>query len=508
MDEQERNGNQPNQEEMERLFAQWLKERGYDAPAAQQEKPAQPQDTVVTEAEAAPPEMHMEQPAAEQTWDEPQLQYAPPEGQPTALPEINEPEPYQKPAYAPAHTQEIFNQPKKKSAAPRILAAVAIVIAAVLVGVLLATYVLFPALNGGAEQQVLPSPSINQPVQQEQPQAAPNLGGTTPNIGKTDNPVPDIAEALKDAVVGVLARNVTYVSGQEPQIQDVSRGTGFIISQDGYIITNNHVVTVGNSYVVTMQDGTEFNASYVGADSSLDVAVLKLEEMGDYSLTVVPLGDSSTTRVGELVVAIGNPKGAGENLVGTVTVGYISAVEREILFNGSYQKFLQTDAAINPGNSGGPLVNSEGEVIGIVTLKSLVSTIDSYGNSVNTEGIGFAIPINSAINAVEQIIQYGDVKKPGIGIWFSEVTEADAALWNAPQGAMVQAFMNNSTAEAAGLQVNDIITSCDGQTIDSLNALATIIQSKEIGDAVRMHVWRNGTEFDIDVEIGDMNSMH
>ncbi len=187
-------------------------------------------------------------------------------------------------------------------------------------------------------------------------------------------------------------------------------------------------------------------------------------------------------------------------------MGYVSAMNRELMFNNMRQKFIQMDAAINPGNSGGPLFNSKGEVIGVVTLKSLISSTDANGTTINTEGIGFAIPINSAIDAARQIISSGSVQRTGIGIRYSEITAQTAEANNLVPGNMVATFMGGSTAKEAGLEVGDIIIRCEGQDITQVN-MSDLIAAKEIGDSVTVTVWRNGQELDFTIKIGDVNKM-
>lgn len=199
-----------------------------------------------------------------------------------------------------------------------------------------------------------------------------SIGGEMPIITDTANPVPEIAEQLSESVVGINA----YIEEAGEQVLH-SRGTGFVIHENGYILTNYHVVVEGSSYTISV-DGSEqeVEAKYVGGDATMDLAVLKVENT---SLKAVALGSSAATKVGEMAIAVGNPAGADANLTGSVTVGYVSYVGRKLSYNGTLQEFLQIDAAVNPGNSGGPLLNNRGEVIGIVTLKSLFLLMMSMG---------------------------------------------------------------------------------------------------------------------------------
>ena len=408
--------------------------------------------------------------------------------------------------------------PKKSGTGKKVWILIGILVAGIALGVLVTLLCTSPSLFVGswnarpAQSQQDPQPSASAADQDSQPSAnqnngtgeAPDLDGKTPTITDYTNPVPEIAENVAPGVVGVTAAGVQ--KAQEPNGEDTivkSRGTGFIISTDGYIVTNNHVVEGRDSFVVTMQDGTEYEAKYIGSDSTLDIAVLKIEAEG---LTALSIGDSDSVKVGELAVAIGNPQGAGQNLTGTVSVGYISAVNRELMFNNSKQKFLQTDAAMNPGNSGGPLVNAKGEVIGVVTLKSLISTVSSDGSTVATEGIGFAIPINSAIQAANEIIETGTVSKPGIGIYGAFINEEVASQNQVVSGMIISDFMEVSPAYEAGMRQGDIITEYDGNKVETGDDLIAYIKEKKVGDQITFKVWREGKEMTMKVTLENTNN--
>ena len=391
---------------------------------------------------------------------------------------------------------------KKKGKAKRVWLLIGILVVGIAVGVLVTILCTSPSslIPGMAPTQEQPQAS------QDNGQASetPNLDGETPTISDYNNPVPEIAESVSPGVVGVTA-SYTQQSQQPYGESSVvsSRGTGFIISTDGYIITNNHVIADGESFMVTMQDGTEHEAQLIGSDSTLDIAVLKIEAEG---LTALSIGNSDNLQVGELVVAIGNPQGAGENLTGTVSVGYVSALHRELMFNNTRQEFIQTDAALNPGNSGGPLVNSDGEVIGVVTLKSLVSSVNSDGSTVDTEGIGFAIPINAAIEAATEIIETGSVSRPGIGVYCTFLDEETATQAGVVSGMYIRDFMEISPAHQAGMQAGDIITAYDGNPVETGDDLIEYIGSKEVGDQITLTVWRDGQEMEITITLADTNA--
>lgn len=279
-------------------------------------------------------------------------------------------------------------------------------------------------------------------------------------------------------------------------------GSGVIISEDGYILTNNHVVasTTSTSYyqvseatkiVVTLYgDDTEYEAKIMGTDEQTDLAVLKIEKTG---LAAAEIGNSDNIQVGEFAMAIGNPL----DMKSTVTTGIISAKNRTITSDNVTYNVIQTDAAINAGNSGGALINSEGKVIGINTLKIAGSGV---------EGIGFAIPINDTINVYEQLITNGKVARPYIGITGRTVNEALAKQYNLSRtGVYVATVEEFSPAEKAGIQAGDIIFELDGKEIDSMDALNNYKNEHNIGDEVKIKLVRNNEEKEITLTLGTNN---
>ncbi len=273
---------------------------------------------------------------------------------------------------------------------------------------------------------------------------------------------------------------------REPVIQRGS-GSGFVVSGDGYILTNNHVVDGAEKVTVQLLDRRSFPAKVVGTDPTTDVAVIKIEAN---NLTPATLGSSSETRIGEWVLAIGNPLGA--NLTFTVTQGIVSAKGRGLpglpgRTDRSIQDFLQTDAAINPGNSGGPLVNVRGEVIGI---NSAIASETGY-----SQGYGFAIPIDLARNVMDQLIRNGRVERAALGVLVDEADETDAQYVGLPEvrGVKIQRFSgDNSPARAAGLEQADIIIAVDGEPVESVAQLQQIVGFKRPGQSVRVEVARKG----------------
>jgi len=271
---------------------------------------------------------------------------------------------------------------------------------------------------------------------------------------------------------------------QRPQIQEGS-GSGFIVSRDGFILTNNHVVAGASKVTVRLLDKREFEAHVVGSDPQTDVAVIKIDATG---LPTVAFGNSDSTRIGEWALAIGNP--LGEAFAFTVTAGIVSAKGR--LLSGleqsrySIQDFIQTDAAINPGNSGGPLVNIRGEVVGITS--AIASETGYYA------GYGFAIPINLARTVMTQLVATGHVQRAvmGIGINNASQEDAEAVGMKDIHGVVVESFTKDSPAERAGLQLGDVIVELDGQPVDYVAQLQQRVGFKKPGEPVAVTVLRQG----------------
>ena len=257
-----------------------------------------------------------------------------------------------------------------------------------------------------------------------------------------------------------------------------SLGSGFIIKEDGIVITNNHVIANAEDILIRVGD-KEYNAEVIGADPYMDLAVLKMKTKDKFK--PVSFGDSTKARVGDWVVAIGNPFGLG----GTVTSGIISARNRQIGLT-RYEDFIQTDASINQGNSGGPLFNLKGEVIGVNTA------IIAPGQS-GSIGIGFAIPANAASNVIDQLIKFGETKRGWLGVRIQEVTKeiADVEKLKKPEGALVASVGQNSPADKAGIKAGDIILEFDGKKINTMKKLPNVVASTEVGKSVELKIWRN-----------------
>lgn len=295
-------------------------------------------------------------------------------------------------------------------------------------------------------------------------------------------PLVEINKKVKNSVIGIL---VTYDEQKEP----IFSGSGVIISEDGYILTNNHVIESAIKLTIVLSDGiTEYQAAVVGRDERSDIAVLKIEANG---LTAAELGNSDGLEVGETVVAIGNPYGM--ELAGTMTNGIVSALNRKIEMNGSFMTLIQTNASINPGNSGGPLVNAYGQVVGITSSK-LVAT--------GYEGIGFAIPINYVVDISEELITYGYIKtRAYIGIQGSSLTAAYAAYYDLPMGVYVYYVDPECSAAEQGLRKDDVIVGFAGKEVTSMAELNALKDAYKPGDKVKLTVWRDDKTFEIEVTL-------
>ncbi|MGA0171250.1 MAG: Do family serine endopeptidase, partial [Pelagibacteraceae bacterium] len=257
-----------------------------------------------------------------------------------------------------------------------------------------------------------------------------------------------------------------------------SLGSGFIVDKEGTVITNNHVINNAEDIVVRVGE-KEYKAKIVGADPYMDIAVLKIDSKDTF--TPVKFGDSDKARVGDWVMAIGNPFGLG----GTVTAGIISARNRDINLT-RYDDFIQTDASINQGNSGGPLFNMDGDVVGINT--AIIAP-----NQSGSIGIGFAIPSNAASSVIDQLVKFGETKRGWLGVRIQEVTKeiADVEKLKNTEGALVASVGEKSPAEKAGLQPGDIILKFDGQKIDTMRTLPKLVSRTEVGKTVELEIWRD-----------------
>ena len=344
--------------------------------------------------------------------------------------------------------------------------------------------------------------------------STPTASGTTTNLvslSNFSNTAVFAANKILPSIVGIeVSYSVTsnsigsFFGYSQPQTSTATAtGSGIIISEDGYIVTNNHVVysSSSNSYYElskatsikiklnsdTYGDDATYDATVVGQDSQTDLAVLKIEKKG---LTAAEFADSNQAVVGEFVMAVGSPLG----LDTTVTQGIISAVNREVESDGTKYTCIQTDAAINSGNSGGALINSDGKVIGINTLKL---------SGTGVEGIGFAIPINSATDVISQLKDHQKVLRPYIGITGINLDEQTAKKYKLEVGVYVKSVEDFSAAEKAGIKAGDVIVKADEKSITTMDELNKIKNSHQIGDNMTLTINRNGTNKDITVTLAE-----
>src|SRR5262245_17827656 len=287
-----------------------------------------------------------------------------------------------------------------------------------------------------------------------------------------------VAEAVRPAVVNVNAEHRAMPGGPRTGPGPVGRGSGFIIAPDGYVLTNNHVVDGATRVGVRLDDGREMDAKVVGRDPQTDLALLKIDAT---KLPVIPLGDSTTLRVGEPVMAVGNPFGLEQ----TVTTGIVSATGR-VIGEGPYDDFIQTDASINPGNSGGPLINARGEAIGMNT-----AIVSGSGGSV---GIGFAVPVHLAKFVVPQLAEKGKVERGWLGVSAQQLTRDLAASLSLSrtEGALVSQVIDGSPAAAAGMQRGDVIVDVDGHKVNRTTDLSQLVAATPIGKEVKVALLRDG----------------
>jgi serine protease Do len=339
---------------------------------------------------------------------------------------------------------------------------------------------------------------------------------------KGPDSVADLAEALQDSVVNISTSQTVTAErsipmprvpegspfqeffeeffrgqrqgqgqGQQQPRKSQSLGSGFVIDASGIIVTNNHVIEGADEIVANFADGTKLTAELIGTDKKTDIAVLRVKPDANKPLKAVPWGDSDKARVGDWVMAIGNPFGLG----GSVTVGIVSARNRDIN-SGPYDNFIQTDAAINRGNSGGPLFNMAGEVVGINT-----AIISPSGGSI---GIGFAIPANTAVAVVNQITEFGETRRGWLGVRIQGVTEeiAESLGLKEPKGALIAGVTEKGPAEAAGIVAGDVILKFDGKDVPGVRELPRMVADTQVGKPVDVVILRKGKEETLKVTLG------
>ena len=314
-----------------------------------------------------------------------------------------------------------------------------------------------------------------------------STGSTTSGSTLT---IADIAALTADSVVAITTETVSTGNRMQQYVSE-GAGSGVILTTDGYIVTNNHVIDGASKITVTLNSKESYTAQLVGSDAQTDLAVLKIEAS---DLQPVVLGDSDTLQVGELAIAVGNPLG---ELGGTVTDGIISALDRELTIDGQSMNLLQTNAAINPGNSGGGLFNERGELIGIVNAKS---------SGTGIEGLGFAIPVNTAKTVIEQLIAFGYVQgRVELGMTLLDITDTRTAMMYRVQqlGVYVLKVTEGSAAETAGFQSGDLITSVEGTPVETSDDVTSALEGKSVGDTLKVVVVRSGQNVTMTLTLGE-----
>lgn len=307
-----------------------------------------------------------------------------------------------------------------------------------------------------------------------------------PEINQQNKPGDNVPEQTEDGLLtpaGIYkkcANSVVGIVGYGSS--GTAQGTGIVLSEDGYIITNAHVVSGSDTYEVVLQNGDSYDASLIGADLQSDLALLRLQQAPD-DLVAATFGNSDELEVGEMVVAIGNPGGLA--LASTQTVGYVSAVQRTVTTELGYTMVcIQADVAVNPGNSGGPLINTYGQVVGITSSKIME---EGY------EGIGFSIPINTALPILDDLMQHGRVTgRAQLGITVMEVTSSEAAYYGVPMGLQIKSINEDSDMGRQGAEVGDIITAIDGWAVIDRTDCSDILAQHRPGDTVEISLYRAG----------------
>ncbi len=338
-----------------------------------------------------------------------------------------------------------------------------------------AVLILLPAGSSGAAE----------PLWTESPGLA-----APPEIARLNNVMNELAERLKPALAQVRVKRAVEArtEGAEPfggPEERRSSGSGFIIRQDGYLVTNAHVVTDAERIQVKLADGRRFEARLVGQDDRVDLALIKIDATG---LPVAALGDSNRLRVGEFVLALGHPFGLEQ----TVSFGIVSRKGAPLMVAAPGFDFIQTDAAVNPGNSGGPLVNMAGEVVGVNSMAA------------RNGSIGFAIPVNLVKGLLPQLAEKGKVEWGWLGVSIAEVGDEDLAKYNLkePRGVLIRQVVAGQPADQAGMKANDVIMAVDGAPVEEPRDLQRIIASTPVGKIVKLSVMREGKETEVSVTVG------
>ncbi len=354
--------------------------------------------------------------------------------------------------------------------------------------------------DAAADPQDAEQPAVNQTqTQPEENAAAPEQSLEIADSPQSveNRPAEDENALSLQAIYAKVIPSVASISCVL-QSSATSSGTGIVMSEDGYIITNYHVIEGAEQMFVLLEDDSTYSASLVGGDETTDLAVLKIEATG---LTPAEFGNSDALRVGDAVVAIGDPLGI--ELRSTMTDGIVSAINRDLNLSGRQMTLIQTNAALNSGNSGGPLINCYGQVIGINTMK-----MSSYSStSATVEGLGFAIPITAAKPILDELISQGYVSgRPAIGIQGQTLDLRTQVFFHMPSGVVITAVEAGSDAEAKGLEPDDVIVSFNGTAISSLEDLVAAKSDLDSGDVATITIYRGGRYYEVDITLMDQTT--
>lgn len=408
--------------------------------------------------------------------------------------------PYSATPYGAANSQ---SAPKKRSGSGRTAALIAGTLALALVvgvgGGVLGSHLAQKDTASVSESTASSSKTSNEASSSGKTDVQPQTSGSL-NITKASDTetkptnIQEVTAKVKDAVVEITTETTEYDSFYGQYVSQAA-GSGVIISEDGYILTNNHVIDGASTITVRLTNAKTYEAKLIGKDATLDVALLKIEEKG---LTAATFGDSSTLNVGQDAIAIGNPLG---RLGGTVTNGIISALDREIQIDGKTMNLLQTNAAINPGNSGGGLFDANGNLIGLVVAKS-----SSSGSGTSVEGLGFAIPVNDIVDVLDDLKTKGHVTGRGnLGINIVTINSENSMFMYRvnKMGVYISAVTNGSAADNAGLKVGDLILEFNGKEISEGSDLTSAVSKLKAGTKVKIKIERDGKEQTIEVTLGE-----
>lgn len=325
-----------------------------------------------------------------------------------------------------------------------------------------------------------------------------------PTPEPTPEPVgDDLADMIEASSKSVVQITSVYGNTTAGALTTTTTGSGIVYKADGLIVTNAHVVADATSILVTLPGETErISASVVGKDTVSDLAVLKIDRT---DLIPATFGISKDARLGEAAIVIGSPYGSA--LMGSATRGIISGTQRSLNVNGRTQTFLQTDAAVNPGNSGGPLFNRKGEVIGIITRKSVSIPSSADTTATLAQGIAFALPIDDALPIISQLANGQSIVRPGIGIAGSTLTTQSAQTLGVPSGVLVTGVAANGPAAKAGLVTGDVLIQLDGQPITSIDGLYQTLEAKQVGDLVTISLMRDGTVSQVQIILANRSEL-